>query len=179
MNRVLVLVSGYLPGFKSGGPIRTVENMIRALGDEISFRVVCLDRDLGDSHPYEGINFDIWNKQGKADVLYLKSGIFCLPKLVSILRNGDFDVIHLNSCLSFQFSILPLILLRLFQNKTSIIIGPRGEFSKGAFSLKIRKKRLFIFLAKSIGLYDNVIWHASSAYEADDIRRGTNTAQGS
>jgi glycosyltransferase involved in cell wall biosynthesis len=171
MRRVLVLVPGYLPGFKSGGPVRTVANMVDALGDEISFSIVCLNRDLGDNHPYASINKNEWNQQGKAKVFYIERGPRGLFKLMSILRSIEFDVVHLNGFLSFQFSIMPIVMNKLLGLKVPVIIGPRGEFSKGALALKSAKKRLFINLVKAIDLYRDVIWHASSTYEAEDIRR--------
>lgn len=171
MKKILVLVPGYLPGFKSGGPVRTVANMIEALGDEITFNVVCMDRDLGDDHPYTSIRRNAWNKQGKANVFYIQRGLSGILKLIHILRNLHCDIVHINGFLPFQFSILPLILLRIFRKNVSVILGPRGEFSLGALALKKNKKKIFIYFAKLTGLYNDVIWHASSPHEADDIRR--------
>lgn len=171
MKKILVLVPGYLPGFKSGGPVRTVANMIEALSDEISFSVVCLDRDLGDKESYTSIDKNTWNRQGQANVFYVERGPRCLPKLLSILRSHNFTAIHLNSFFSFQFSILPLILLKALRIKAPVILGPRGEFSQGALSLKSIKKQLFISISKLAGIYKNIIWHASSPHEENDIRR--------
>ena len=171
MNRILVFIPGYLPGFKSGGPVRTVANMVNALGDEFAFSVVCLDRDLGDAAPYGSVVKDQWKQQGKAKVFYIKRGLFGVINLISILRNTQFDIVHFNSFLSFQFCILPLVMLRIFHRKASIILGPRGEFSVGALSLKSFKKRIFVAGSRMIGLHKHVIWHASTEYEAEDIRR--------
>lgn len=171
MKSVLILVPGYLPGFKSGGPVRTISNMIEALGDEISFSVICLDRDLGDKHPYPKISKKKWNPQGKANVFYIERGPIGVFNILHLLYQNKYNFIHLNSSLSFQFSILPLILLKILRLKTPAILGPRGEFSQGALSIKPYKKKFFIKLAKLLHLYQNVIWHASSAHEATDIRR--------
>ena len=48
MARVLVTIGSYLPGYKAGGPIRSVANLIDALGDDFEFRVVTSDKDLGE-----------------------------------------------------------------------------------------------------------------------------------
>ncbi len=48
---ILAFIGHYLPGYKAGGPIRTLENMVDALGDEFEFRIVTSDRDLGDGDP--------------------------------------------------------------------------------------------------------------------------------
>ncbi|NPV81351.1 MAG: glycosyltransferase [Firmicutes bacterium] len=53
--------------------------------------------------------------------------------------------------------------------KRPVVLAPRGEFSQGALSLKGIKKRLYISLAKSLGLYSGIMWQASSEYEMGDI----------
>jgi len=171
MTKILIFTPVYLPGFKSGGPIRTIANMIDAVGDEVSFKVICLDRDLGDKKSYPSIDSNNWNQQGKAKVFYIKRGPLGALKLLSILRRLDFDIVHLNSFLSFQFSILPIFLLKIFGLKVPVILGPRGEFSQGALALKSKKKQLFIQLSKLLHIHYRVTWHASSIHEANDIRR--------
>jgi len=36
---IFVFMAYYLPGFKSGGPVRALENMIDHLGDEFNFKI--------------------------------------------------------------------------------------------------------------------------------------------
>lgn len=46
--KVLTFTSYYLPGYKGGGPVRTIENMIAHLSDSgLEFWVITRDRDLG------------------------------------------------------------------------------------------------------------------------------------
>lgn len=167
--KILVLVPGYLPGFKSGGPIRTVENMINALADSHDFSVICEDRDLGDSQSYEGVVSNQWSRFGRALVLHLKPGIGGYWRLLKILRSSDFDTVHINSFFSLKYSIYPVLLKKLRVLNKTLVIGPRGEFSKGALSIKGLKKKLFITLSKLTGLHTYVVWHASSLHEREDI----------
>lgn len=63
---ILCLMSEYLPGFRSGGPIRTIANLINQLGDEFEIRVICRDRDLGDFFPILTLRLTdgtLWAKQ--------------------------------------------------------------------------------------------------------------------
>src|SRR5579863_7029524 len=69
--KILLLVAHYLPGVKSGGPIRSISNLVEALGDEMDFRVVTTDRDQDEAEHYAGITPDRWTRVGKAEVLYL------------------------------------------------------------------------------------------------------------
>ena len=55
LPRILVLIEYYLPGHKSGGPVRTVANMVDQLSDHSSFWIVTRDHDFLDQAPYPGI----------------------------------------------------------------------------------------------------------------------------
>lgn len=169
--KILLFSGFYLPGYKGGGPIRTIANMLEKLGNEIQFFLITADRDLGDESPYPGITSDGWQQLGRAQVYYASPGMGWLWRLMKVIQAFDGAAMHLNSFFSFRFSILPLIYWRMLKPGRPVIVGPRGEFSQGALALKSPKKRAFIALAKSVGLYRGVIWHASTAHEADDIRR--------
>src|SRR5690349_17506499 len=57
---VLVPCDYYLPGYKAGGPIRTVSALVERLSDEFQFAVVTRDRDLDESAPLSGIEPNVW-----------------------------------------------------------------------------------------------------------------------
>lgn len=171
MEQLLIFSGCYLPGYKGGGPIRTIANMVEQMGDEFSFSLYTADRDLGDEVPYIGVQSNAWQRVGKANVFYASPGLGLLFVLQRILYHFAGRTVHLNSFFSFRFSVLPLVICRLVRSDLRVILGPRGEFSVGALGLKSRKKYIFIRIARFLGLYDNVIWHASSDFEAADIRR--------
>ncbi|MEZ4800749.1 MAG: glycosyltransferase [Flavobacteriales bacterium] len=50
------------------------------------------------------------------------------------------------------------------------IVAPRGMLTSGALSIKSRKKRVFIFLAKYLGYYKGVKWHATNPDEIQEIK---------
>jgi hypothetical protein len=54
MNRLLIFSDYYLPGFKAGGPIRSISNLCDSLKDEYEVYVVTRDRDLGSNEVYKG-----------------------------------------------------------------------------------------------------------------------------
>lgn len=168
---VLSFTGLYLPGFKGGGPIRTIANLLEKLGQEIDFSLVTADRDLGDLGPYPEVVADQWCPSGGAKIYYASPGAGWPIRLTGIIRGFKGDVLHLNSFFSFRFSILPLLLWRLLKPGRPVIVGPRGEFSGGALGLKATKKRTYIDLTQRLGLYRHVIWHASTEHEAEDIRR--------
>jgi glycosyltransferase involved in cell wall biosynthesis len=170
--QILTFVTYYLPGYKAGGPIRTLANMVDRLGDEFQFKIVTADRDFKDDSAYQGITVGHWSRVGKADVCYMSPKMLSLGRFKKILCSTEYDVVYLNSFFSPYFTIKPLVLrrLRLIPDKP-LIIAPRGEFSPCALRLKRFKKRVYITVAKVLGLYKEIIWQASSEYEEADIQR--------
>ncbi|MBN1919612.1 MAG: glycosyltransferase [Anaerolineae bacterium] len=166
--RILVVTNHYLPGYKAGGPIRTLASVTDALGDEFEFLVLTSDRDLS-GPPYSSIQPGVWQRVGKAQVLYLRSTErrwACWKRRLNAL---DFDVIYLNSCFSrLTIRTLALRWLKLIPSKP-IVLAPRGEFSPGALGLKKYKKKLYLALTKVLNFYQDIVWQASSAYEREDI----------
>ncbi len=169
--KILTSVGYYLPGYKAGGPIRTLANMLDHLGGEFEFKIVTADRDFDDTKPYPGVNIDGWNSVGNAGVFYMSPKKRSLREIKQIFCSTECDVIYLNSFFSPHFTIKPLVLrrLNLIPDKP-LIIAPRGEFSPGALGLKSFKKRVYLWAAKAFGLYHGVIWQASSSHEVADIR---------
>lgn len=170
--RVLVFIKFYLPGYRAGGPIRTIANMVERLGDDFDFRVVTLDRDLGDKTPYPGMGRGVWVSVGKAKVMYLGREVLSIPALRKIILEASPDVIYLNSFFDPFFSQRVLLARRLGNiGRIPIVLAPRGEFSPGALGLKRRRKAIFIRACRITGMYDDLTWQASSAEETVHIRR--------
>ncbi len=170
--KILTSVGYYLPGYKSGGPIRTIANMVERLGDEFEFKIVTADRDSGDEKSYPNIDVNNWNRVGKAEVFYMSPNRQSLSDFKRLLCLTEYNILYLNSFFSPHFTIKPLLLrrLRLIPAKP-LIIAPRGEFSSGALGLKSLKKQLYITAAKVFGLYKGAVWQASSEHEKADIRQ--------
>lgn len=170
--RILVLIDYYLPGYRSGGALRSLANLIASLGDEFAFSVLTGDRDSGSEAPYSGIVPGKWQPVGKAMVRYLGRRERSLRHLARIIRETPHDILYFSSCFSARSTILPLILLRLGRIRSkAVILGPRGEFSLGALTVRFWKKKLYLRAAKALGLFRDVVWQASTELESDDIRR--------
>ena len=168
---ILCLVRYYLPGYKSGGPVRTIANMAEHLGDELDFSIVATDRDLNDEQPYSQVRVDQWNPVGKARVFYASPRSLSLTRLARLISATSHDVLYLNSFFDPVFTLRPLLARRLgLIPARPTVIAPRGEFSQGAFALRSSKKRAYMLLAGLAGLYRDLAWQASSTYEVEDIR---------
>lgn len=169
--RVLMLVKHYLPGFKSGGPIRSLANLVERLGDEFDFTIVTYDRDSGDQRPYSGISDTSAQRVGKAEVIYLNATQWHFFDLAKIIRDCRPDVLYINSFFQTQFGVAPIILryLKLLP-RVPVILAPRGEFCIGALGLKPAKKRLYLALSKTLAMHRDITWQASSRFEAAEVR---------
>lgn len=168
---ILVFNKYYLPGYRAGGPIRTLANMVARLGDEFNFHIVTLNHDAGEnSSPYEDIIPGEWSQVGKAQVMYLDSATLTIRSLTQLISNLNPDVIYLNSFFDPTFTQRILLGKRLsLFSKIPVILATRGEFSDGAIKLKQVKKQLFLAAAKIVRLYDGLTWQASSELEREVI----------
>lgn len=168
---LLVFTGFYLPSFKAGGPVKTIQNMVDQLENH-GFYIVTRDRDLADKKAFSNISINSWQQVGGSSVYYLAPKFLSLQNLAKVINDSDFEVLYLNSFFDFVFTIKPLVARRLRMIKPCpIVLAPRGEFSSGALAIKTFKKKLFIKLATWFGLYRNITWQASSEFEKQDIIR--------
>ncbi|MER9052099.1 glycosyltransferase family 4 protein [Mesorhizobium sp. M0923] len=169
---VLLFVRHYLPGFKSGGPIRTIQNLVDHLSSEIDFRIVTSDRDATDTEPYRNIVSNTWLERGGARVFYCSPEAKKFSKVRELIAGTPHDIMYLNSYFDPVFTVKPLVARRFFNGEfRPCIIAPRGEFAGSALALKSLRKSAFINCAHAVGLYSGVTWQASSEAEAQDIAR--------
>lgn len=169
--RILVLSGSYLPTRRSGGTVRAIEGLVSALGDEHDIRVVTPDRDPGSNEPFAAVQSAGWQQVGKANVYYVPPHDLAPHRLSRIARAVGPDVYYVNSLLSPQFGIVP-VMLRWSgaMPRRPLVLAPRGELHPAALGLKATKKRLFLAVATRSGAYRRVLWQAGSEAEAEDIR---------
>lgn len=164
--RILVFTSYYLPAKRAGGPIKTLKNIVNKISPHgISFDIVTSDRDIGDKYRFHSVSKNSWEAVGKANVFYFSNG---LSKLIALVRDKKYSFLYINSFFSVKFSIVPQLLARLFNRK--VLIAPRGEFSDGALRIRYLKKKSYIAVYKLLLLHKNVVFHASTVHERDDIK---------
>lgn len=169
---VLTFLRYYLPGYKGGGQMRTIANMVDRTHGELDFRIVTSDRDQGDDRPFPGVELDRWNVVGQSHVFHASRATQSLSGFTRIINATPHDVLYLNGYFDPVFSFLPLLSRsrRLIQQRPTVL-APRGEFSKGAVTLKRTKKLAYRTGAKLMHLHRNLIWQASSELEVNDIHR--------
>ncbi len=171
MNRILIFSDYYLPGYKSGGAMRTIVNMVERLGDRYEFYVITRGFDVDEKETYPGMSINDWNQVGKAKVFHAGHGQLNFATIRRVLREAAPDAVYLTSFFS-PFGVKFLTLRRFGMTlDVPVILAPEGEFSLGALTIKSKKKKLFHSLVSSGKLYRNLIWKAAGEPEREDIRR--------
>lgn len=168
-RKILIFTPYFIPGFKGGGPIKSIANLIKNLSAEFDFYVITSNKDLGDKEPYKNIIADQWVRLDKCQVFYLSES-FGNVQLLNLIRKLSPHIIYLNSFFSFKFSIKIVFMKKFFLlKKSQIILAPRGEFSIGALKIKQFRKFLFLRFVQIFDCYKSIYWHATSASEKNDI----------
>ncbi|MDV6375390.1 glycosyltransferase [Deinococcus arenicola] len=169
-TKVLVFMGAYLPGFKGGGPVTSIKNLVDRLSSEIEFRVVAPDRDLFSETAYPDVPIREWTQLGKEKVLYLPPSLLNVIDVWAALHLTPHDVVYLNSFFSPRYTIPVLALRRLgLIPKKAVVLAVRGEFAPAALDLKSRKKQIYLKLAQKTGLLKNVLFHATNTSEEQRI----------
>ena len=130
-KKVLILISHYFPGYKIGGPLNSVLNIVNNLSVNFDFYIITSDRDLGDDTPYKNIVLNQWTNVRGSKVLYIRDGVKGFKDILISINATNFDSIYLNSFFEFKFSIY-IVFLRYFKliKANKLILAPRGEFYK-------------------------------------------------
>lgn len=168
MRTILILCGRYLPGYKDGGPLRSIKNLTDRLGDEYDFRIITADRDHGDTECYSGILLNDWNQVGKAKVWYVAPGGFS-PELIE-KKASEADVVYVCGCFN-DYARTTLKLKKQGKIKTKVVVASMGLFAPGAFHIKYWKKKTYVTLLKVGGYLKNIEWSATSEREIADIKR--------
>lgn len=168
MKTILIIMGRYLPGYKDGGPVRSIKNLVDRLGGEYDFRVLTADRDHGDSEPYADIKSGDWNTVGAAKVYYVEPGGFDEKTVERLAKEAD--LVYLCGCFN-DYARTTLKLKKQGRIRCRVVIAAMGLFSPGAFRIKYPKKKAYMILLRGFGYFRGVEWSATSEEEAEDIRR--------
>lgn len=163
---ILIIMGRYLPGYKDGGPVRSIKNLTDFLGKEYNFKILTCDRDHGDTEAYPNIKVNGWNRVGNAEVYYVPPKGFGEKLIVELA--GHVDMIYVCGCFN-DYAINTLIANRFGKIKVPVVVAAMGLFSPGALQIKSLKKNTFINVFNTLGLFKNVYWSATSEMEVTDI----------
>lgn len=168
--RLFIFTDWYLPGYKAGGPISTISNIAKNLGEKCHVFIITRDHDLGGKEKYKNIEKDQWVKLFNYRVFYKSGSILKIFNIISCINNKNRTTIYLNSFFSPQFSILILLLCKIKILKPfRVVLSPRGELHKNAIRYKYLKKKIFLIFDKIVRLHSNIIWQVSNDQERREV----------
>jgi glycosyltransferase involved in cell wall biosynthesis len=170
-KKIMVFCDYYLPGYKSGGGMWTVVNMVERFRDRYDFYIVTRNHDgKADLTPYKDVKTGDWNEVGGAKVFYLGPKQLRVRAFAELLAHVSPDMVFLNSV----FSRPSITFLRTRKDtdcrEIPVVVSPCGELSHATLKFKAVKKRTFLMYAKLAGFYRDVLWRASFDLDADEIR---------
>lgn len=169
MTRVLITIDWFLPGTNSGGPVRSVANLIKAL-PECQFYIFTRNKDYCATDIYEGIVSDQWvGFSENCSVFYCSEQNLSKATIEAQLKAIAPDVLYMNGIYSKAFSRWPVSIGKALKLKT--VVAARGMLSPHALGVKPFKKYLFLTWMRWISAYAHVIFHATSQVEKTDIQK--------
>lgn len=166
--KILMIMGGFFPGKKHGGPPVSVDNFCTLMGAHECY-IVTTNHDLGDNKPYKNIH-NGWNDRGNCKVCYLPDSKYHKNTFAKIISEIKPDYLYLQGL--FQQCIIPCLLLAK-KYPVKVLLAPRGELCAGAFRKKYKKVPYILFL-KILGLLDNVAFQSTSDEETEAIQRWLN-----
>ena len=161
--KILIVMSGFFPGQKYGGPPVSVDNFCTLMDMHECF-IITHNHDMGETQVYQNIKPG-WNDRGNCNVLYLSDTEYGKQKYEEVIQEIKPDIIYLQGL--FQSCIIPCLeLAKKYQ--IPVLLAPRGELCKGAFKKKYKKIPYILFL-KLFHLLDHVRFQSTSEEETEAI----------
>jgi len=174
--KVLIFVDWYTPGYKAGGPVRSMVNLVEHLHQEIDFHIVTSDTEYTEQQPYPSVRSDEWNQGEHGERIYYASRSGQTKAIWKrILAQEKWTAVYVNGVYSLWYSAAPLWLSR--GQGLKMIVASRGMLAPGPMQHGTLKKRLFLFAMKASGAYSKVHWQGTDQNEAEQIKKqiGANT----
>ena len=168
-SKILIFIDWYKPGFKAGGPIRSISNLVDYLFDKVDLYIVTRDSDYLDNTPYKGVQSNQWNSVNGANVYYLSAKKTSYSNIKKLITDINPNIIYCNSLYSLYFSLIPIFIAKKKGIKN--ILAVRGMLSEGSLGVKNTKKKIFIAISKLIGLFNKSVFHATNQDEKKDIEK--------
>lgn len=168
-KKILITIDWFLPGTRSGGPVRSYANLIEYLKDDFEFYIITRNTDYGSIEAYKGITPNTWvsfNESTK--IYYISESKLNKAHLKTVISHLEFDIAFINGIYSWYFSILPIFILK--KEHKPIIVSARGMLNSQAFSVKKKKKKIYLGIARLLGIYKGVKFHATNRDEAKSIK---------
>lgn len=164
--RILIVMGGFFPGKKYGGPPVSIDNFCSLMKEHECF-IVTRDHDLFEIKRFENIRQG-WNDRDNCKVLYVPDTEYNKATFEKVINEISPDVIYLQGL--FQFCVFPCLQLAK-KHSIPVLLAPRGELCAGALNIKKWKKMPYIEVVKAHGLVKTIHWQSTSDEETEAIKK--------
>lgn len=173
MKSCLISTASFYPSYKSGGPVRSLCNLLTLIDKDYDIDLITSDRDLGEELPFDNIVTNEWSKGfGNCNTLYISPNFNLFANFKELNISKKYSLIYLNSFFDYSFTIRLLVLIFLGKlHGDSILLAPRGELTSGAMSIKKHKKIIYLSLFKLLRLHKKITFHFTSQDECDEAKQ--------
>ncbi|GAB1397102.1 hypothetical protein MASR1M65_18810 [Saprospiraceae bacterium] len=176
-KKILVLYEYFYPGYKAGGPIQSIVNMVLALQHQYDFFIATTAYDMLAEKPYPGIASGKWTDVSLLEgtnlvkVWYSSAKKPSFSELLHVIRTSRCDTLYINGFYT-NHSLFPLLYTKLGLLKgIRCIVAPRGMLQQGALQIGALKKKVYFKIIKLLGLTRQISFHATTPDEEIDIMK--------
>ena len=160
MQTIIILIPWFHPAYRAGGPVQSIANMVEYFSEDVSYKIICSNTDLGGEILEKST--DIWHAHNRGTkVLYASKKKSPVSFLKKEIKKENNHILFINGIYSWRFNLAPL----LFCKTSKKIVSARGMLHPGALSQKKIKKKLYLFLWKIFRLHRKCYFHASNNEE--------------
>ncbi|MEO6819235.1 MAG: glycosyltransferase [Ginsengibacter sp.] len=165
-TKIFISIPWFSPAFRAGGPIQSVDNLVREFTENIHYFIFCGDTDLGGG-ALENVKPNDWVQFNSHTRVWYSSPDKISDNLVKQVHAVKPDVLYIIGLFSWHYNIVPLI----FCKGPRKILSTKGMLHPGALSQKKFKKKIFLKLFSLMEYQHKVAFHASDIEEESFIRK--------
>ena len=164
VNKLLIYINYFYPGINSGGPAKSISNLINLIHKKIDVLIVTKNYDFKSKLTYNLPTNRLLTYKSKAKIIYSsKKFSFQTLKKTEIGFNNVF------LCGFFEPYTFKTLFKLIFINPTKkYFILPMGVFSKIHIRQKRLKKRLYTFIFNLFKLYNKITFVFTSKEELNN-----------
>lgn len=175
MKHIVIINPYFFPGFKAGGPVQSIVNLIGSLNKEYNFSVITSAYDLNEITPYANIKPDEWNEINLNEIVlkcFYASANISRAKMKKLILETAADLVFINGLYSHSFFWNPLSFAKQLKVLgIHTILSPRGMLQQSNLAIKSFKKKPYLQLVKWLGFTNHISWHATDEQELIDIKK--------
>lgn len=164
--KILIIMGGFFPGKKFGGPPVSVDNFCKLLESDDCY-IFTYNHEMDDLKPYEDIESNVWLDRVNYHIKYVNHSEYSMRGFEQAIKEVHPDILYLQGM--FQSCIMPCLILAKQMN-LKVLLAPRGELCVGAFKKKY-KKLPYIYFLKVNNLFKNVFFQSTSHEETEAIQK--------